>query len=66
MSSAGGSIREYIARCREPSTGLSATFQIKALTPENADVQARDGFYGLLGVDQDRRTALEVDLTERS
>jgi hypothetical protein len=58
-------LHAYWAICREPSTGKTATFNIRAFTPGNADVQARDGFYGLLGVDEEKRASLEVVLEDR-
>jgi hypothetical protein len=58
-------LRLYIAECRDTATGNHARFQIKALTPENADMQARDGYFGLLAPPSDeRRAELEVKLTD--
>jgi hypothetical protein len=55
-------IQKYRAYCRDPQTSQTAEFDINAPTEGNADMQARDGFYGLLGVDPVKRAALEVRL----
>lgn len=63
--SAPRELRQYIASYHDPETGTRGRFQVKALTRENADMQARDGFFGLLAPPSDeRRAQLEVELTD--
>lgn len=57
-------IRRYTAIVRDPATGTTATYRFNALSERNADVQARDGFCGLLAVDQEQRARLEVVLED--
>ena len=52
---------QYRAFCHDPKTGQDALFQITAASPGHADVQARDGFFGLLAPpSKERRQELEV------
>lgn len=62
MSAPARELRLYLAECRDPQTGNHARFQIRALTRENADMQARDGYFGLLAPPSDERRA-ELDVT---
>lgn len=53
----------YEAHYRDPQTGTTGNFIIKAISPEHADVQARDGFFGLLAPpSEERRSELEVTI----
>jgi hypothetical protein len=65
MSAPARELRQYIAHYHDPETGTRGRFQVRALTRENADMQARDGFFGLLAPPSDeRRAQLEVELTD--
>jgi hypothetical protein len=58
-------LRQYVADYHDPKWGTRGRFQVKALTRESADVQARDGYFGLLAPPSDeRRAQLEVELTD--
>lgn len=53
----------YLATYHDPKTGTTGRFQIKAVSSHHADVQARDGFFGLLAPPSDeRRAELEVQV----
>lgn len=55
----------YRAHYHDPKTGTEGLFQIKAISPEHADVQARDGFFGLLAPpSEERRAELEVTIEQ--
>jgi hypothetical protein len=55
----------YLARCHDPKTGTDARFTIKAISPHHADVQARDGYFGLLAPPpEERRAELEVTIEQ--
>lgn len=65
MSATVRELRQYIAHYHDPSTGTRGQFIIRALTRENADMQARDGFFGLLAPPSpERRAQLEVNLID--
>jgi hypothetical protein len=57
-------LRDYEAVVRDPQTGESARFRMRALTPENAVVQAKNGFTGLLGSYEKVQARLEVTLED--
>lgn len=54
-------IDTYEVNYRDPKTGTSGFFLIKAFSPKHAEVQARDGYFGLLAPpSEERRSELEV------
>lgn len=56
-------INSYIAEYYDPRTGTKGRFQIKAFNERSADIQARDGFFGLLAPPSDeRRAELQVKI----
>lgn len=46
---------QYEAFCHDPKTGNDCIFKVDAVSPTHADIQARDGYFGLLAPPSDER-----------
>jgi hypothetical protein len=54
---------EYIALCKDPKTGEIHVFKVSAVSPTHAELQARDGYFGLLAPpSEERRAELKVTI----
>ena len=55
----------YMALCHDPKTGDEAVFKVHAVSPSHADLQARDGWFGLLAPpSEERRAELQVTIAK--
>lgn len=55
----------YMALCHDPKTDTEAVFKVNVVSPAHADLQARDGWFGLLAPpSEERRAELKVTIAK--